>query len=277
MTLTYTLRSSGHTGKDEGRGARGSNAIIGDADVMVSISGDVVRTATIVKANDSPEGPLFSFKSSNYEFGVDEDGDPITVNIVTGEVCEPHLDRKVDRAKLPKAAIIALRALTEVVDDWGSSLRLLMKFQPMWKLACPRFQCGAKTGLQARNLFIRRRKGPTTSLQARDRASDFRQSRRILGRVRMANHLMEHDAERRTPLKGCVGFVRREIHERCSLLSLVRPNCSPTCILTRHNLAISNSSWQWSEMCWGPRPGMPCCFVPAPLLLMERQTQEATG
>jgi hypothetical protein len=44
-------------------GARGSNAILGDVDVMVEISGDIIRTATVTKANDMPEGPLFSFKS----------------------------------------------------------------------------------------------------------------------------------------------------------------------------------------------------------------------
>lgn len=73
----------GHTGKDESRGARGSNALLGDVDLMVTISGDTVKTATVTKANDAPEGPLFSFKSEIHEFGPDEDGDPITVNVVT--------------------------------------------------------------------------------------------------------------------------------------------------------------------------------------------------
>jgi hypothetical protein len=75
----------GHTGKDETRGSRGSNAILGDADVMVTISGDEIKTATVTKANDMPEGPLFSFKSETHDFGTDEDGDPITVNIVSSE------------------------------------------------------------------------------------------------------------------------------------------------------------------------------------------------
>jgi hypothetical protein len=75
----------GHTGKDEGRGARGSNALLGDVDVMVTISGDELKTATVTKANDMPEGPLFSFKSELHEFGTDQDGDPITVNIVSSE------------------------------------------------------------------------------------------------------------------------------------------------------------------------------------------------
>lgn len=84
----------GHTGKDEGRGMRGSNAALGDVDVMVGISGDDIRTATVTKANDAPEGPLFSFKSEVHEFGHDEDGDPITVNVVSSEAVpaqSPHL------------------------------------------------------------------------------------------------------------------------------------------------------------------------------------------
>jgi hypothetical protein len=72
----------GHTGKDETRGARGSNAILGDVDLMVTISGDNVRTVTVTKANDAPEGVLFSFTSEVHEFGFDEDGDPIVVNVV---------------------------------------------------------------------------------------------------------------------------------------------------------------------------------------------------
>ena len=33
-----------------------------------------------------PEGPLFSFKSELHEFGIDEDGDPITVNVVSDDM-----------------------------------------------------------------------------------------------------------------------------------------------------------------------------------------------
>jgi AAA domain len=74
----------GHTGKNEERGARGSNALDGHVDLMVALVGDSgIKTATITKANDAPEGPLFSFKSEVFDFGEDEDGDPITVNVVS--------------------------------------------------------------------------------------------------------------------------------------------------------------------------------------------------
>ena len=62
----------GHTGKNVDLGARGSNAILGDVDVMVTISGESIHTATVTKANDAPEGALFSFESEVFEFERDE-------------------------------------------------------------------------------------------------------------------------------------------------------------------------------------------------------------
>jgi hypothetical protein len=74
----------GHTGKNEERGARGSNALDGHVDVMVALVGDGgIKTANVTKANDAADGPLFSFKSEVFDFGEDEDGDPITVNVVS--------------------------------------------------------------------------------------------------------------------------------------------------------------------------------------------------
>ena len=62
---------------------------------MVTIGGDEIKTATVTKANDAPEGPLFSFKSEVHDFGTDEDGDPITVNIVSSEeVSDTACDRE---------------------------------------------------------------------------------------------------------------------------------------------------------------------------------------
>lgn len=109
----------GHTGKDESRGSRGSNAIIGDVDVMVTISGDIIRTATVTKANDFPEGSLFSFKSDIHEFGTDEDGDPVTVNVVSSDTIEPSAAQPRKGKKLPNAALICQRALHEAIIDSG--------------------------------------------------------------------------------------------------------------------------------------------------------------
>jgi hypothetical protein len=109
----------GHTGKDEARGARGSNAILGDVDVMVTISGDDIRTATVTKANDAPEGPLFSFKSDVHEFGHDEDGDPITVNVVSSEMVDATQSATHRRDKWPKGLKLVHESITTALIDGG--------------------------------------------------------------------------------------------------------------------------------------------------------------
>jgi AAA domain-containing protein len=76
----------GHTGKDESRGERGSNARLGDVDLLVQISGDNIKTATVKKANDQAGGPLTSFQLEPFDFGADEDGDPIRTFILSQDV-----------------------------------------------------------------------------------------------------------------------------------------------------------------------------------------------
>lgn len=115
----------GHTGKDETRGSRGSNAILGDVDVMVTIGGSEIKTATVAKANDMPEGPLFSFKSDVHEFGLDEDGDPITVNIVSADELSPQDAAKPTEPKLSTNQRVMYRLLVEAgaagltVEAWN--------------------------------------------------------------------------------------------------------------------------------------------------------------
>jgi hypothetical protein len=59
---------------------------------MVMLSGNIIKTATVEKANDAPEGPLFSFQSERFEFGVDEDGDTVSVNILAAsEISAPRV------------------------------------------------------------------------------------------------------------------------------------------------------------------------------------------
>jgi hypothetical protein len=118
-----------HTGKDVSRGTRGSNAQPGDFDLEVTISGDIVRTATANKRNDGPEGALFSFGSELYDFGADEDGDPITVNIVSSE--EVHVSQVTTHRgpKLTENQEAMLRLLRDAGsqgltgDDWNTKAR----------------------------------------------------------------------------------------------------------------------------------------------------------
>jgi hypothetical protein len=75
----------GHTGKDESRGPRGSNAHLGDIDLMIQISGDKIKTARVTAANDQSERVVARFQAELVDVGVDEDGVVETVAIVSNE------------------------------------------------------------------------------------------------------------------------------------------------------------------------------------------------
>jgi hypothetical protein len=104
----------GHTGKDESRGARGSNAHVGDVDVMVQISGETIKVARVIKGNDQPERTVAQFKFEAFELGRDEDGEPITTAIVTTETLDEPIGTQPaesSKRKLPPKPQAALRAL----------------------------------------------------------------------------------------------------------------------------------------------------------------------
>jgi len=108
----------GHTGKDETRGHRGSNAHLGDVDLEITISGDIAKTATITKANDQQEGPLTTYSLETYSFGRDEDGDPITTSIVSADIPEREA-KSSQKRKLSDRQKIAVDALTEALISHG--------------------------------------------------------------------------------------------------------------------------------------------------------------
>lgn len=86
----------GHTGKDETRGSRGSNAGQGDNDVEFQISKDGdIKAVAINKANELPEGPLMRFRMEPYDTGLkDQDGDKIEVWIPGSEmIAAPKIEK----------------------------------------------------------------------------------------------------------------------------------------------------------------------------------------
>ena len=108
----------GHTGKDESRGARGSNAHLGDVDIMVQIGGDGIKFAEVVKANDAPLGVIAQFKLVPFEVGRDVDGDFIGIAIVAADqinITRSALAKKKDRLTEKQRA--ALRALNDTIAD----------------------------------------------------------------------------------------------------------------------------------------------------------------
>jgi len=83
-----TVALVGHTGKDESRGQRGSNAAPGDFDVHTQISGEDTKVATVIKANDLPCGPLFAYRMHKVVLGHNDDGDEISPWILDREEAE---------------------------------------------------------------------------------------------------------------------------------------------------------------------------------------------
>lgn len=105
----------GHTGKDESRGARGSNAHLGDVDMLVQISvTGSVRTATINKINDGMDGVLTRFGVVPVTLGNDEDGDAITTAIVADAV-----PVAASRAGLNRTQTRAMDLLDRVLAEAG--------------------------------------------------------------------------------------------------------------------------------------------------------------
>jgi AAA domain len=108
----------GHTGKDESKGERGSNARLADVDVLVHLKGDTIKTAVVTKANDQPLDILTSFRLEPFDFGLDEDGDPFRTYILSDEI---FTATAADRA-LNDRQRLAMEALAEVVLAHGVNL-----------------------------------------------------------------------------------------------------------------------------------------------------------
>src|SRR5215472_19053804 len=111
------IATIGHTGKDESRGERGSNAKLADVDLQVQLTGETTRSAIVKKGNDQPEGLVTAFRLEPYEFDQDEDGDPFRTFIVSGDDIS---DAAVTTSgRLSNRQQLALEALAEVVLNHG--------------------------------------------------------------------------------------------------------------------------------------------------------------
>jgi len=107
----------GHTGKDESKGERGSNARLADVDLQVQIAGDTIKTVHVTKANDQPEGDLTGFKLEPFDFATDDDGAPFRTYILDREAYAT--ERGTRRQKLSDKQVLALRSLADVMLSRG--------------------------------------------------------------------------------------------------------------------------------------------------------------
>jgi hypothetical protein len=111
-----------HTPIEGSERMRGHGALLGAIDTTVHVvkAHDLTRTATVIKANDSEEGEQIAFTLESIVTGVDEEGNETTSPVVFYVSDGPQAARKPKgQAKMPKAAQIALRALTEALDEQG--------------------------------------------------------------------------------------------------------------------------------------------------------------
>jgi len=109
----------GHTGKREERGARGSNAHLADADLMVQIAeAGHIKVAKVIKGNDTPERELTAYSLEVVELARDEDGEPETTTIVSSGTAQRTTSRRNGRA-LPELPEAAFRALRECIGAEG--------------------------------------------------------------------------------------------------------------------------------------------------------------
>jgi hypothetical protein len=117
--VSIHIATVGHTGKDESRGERGSNAKQGDIDLEVQISGEgTIKSAVVTKANDQPLGPLTSFQLEPFDFGPDEDGDPFRTYIVAKEIIAGAVSKK----PLNDKQQLGIEALAEAILKHGIDL-----------------------------------------------------------------------------------------------------------------------------------------------------------
>jgi len=154
-----------HSGKDEGRGARGHSLLRAAADTEIEVTKSElsgVATAEVVKQRDRLGGDKFSFKLEPLEIGQDEDGATITSCIVVATDKPADMPKKVN---LPKAAVIALKALAEAVDDQGkpsttgapqipSGAKVVS--QDAWRLQSYRRGISSSEGARAKQVAFKR-------------------------------------------------------------------------------------------------------------------------
>jgi hypothetical protein len=105
-----------HSGKDAGKGARGSTAIKGRVDVEIEvIRCDNGREASVSKLRDQEDGAAFGFKLLTIPLSMDDEGEVIDSCVVE------HSDEPVVRDKKAKGAVqrMVLDAVRDMYDLGG--------------------------------------------------------------------------------------------------------------------------------------------------------------
>ena len=103
-----------HMPLDGGERMRGHGALLGAMDTTVHIvKADRIRTATVVKANDSEEGASIAFTLESVTIGVDSDGIETTAPIVVPADASTEKASTSPKQKMSDRQRLALKALTD--------------------------------------------------------------------------------------------------------------------------------------------------------------------
>jgi hypothetical protein len=119
-----------HTGKDESKGARGSNSQLGDVDLMIQISGEgAIKVATVTAANDQAEGELTRFRGEVVTLRQDEDGDNVTAMILSTDTCQSGEEVEA-KTQLSANDRRALTMLVTAINEAGQPAPTSAHFPP---------------------------------------------------------------------------------------------------------------------------------------------------
>jgi hypothetical protein len=110
-----------HSGHDQSR-PRGHSSLTAAVEVQIAVKrgGDLEIIASIELAKDMAEGTQIFSRMKPMEVGTDLDGDPLYAFVVVEAEASTVRQSATRAGRLPKAASIALRALTEAVLEQGA-------------------------------------------------------------------------------------------------------------------------------------------------------------
>ena len=106
-----------HSGKNERKGARGSSALLGAVDVMISVAKDTADFIRVTneKQKGDEEFPPVSLALTVVKIGITEDGKPVTSCVLEARTLDDLLQLRPAQA-VNKNHVAALRALQAVGD-----------------------------------------------------------------------------------------------------------------------------------------------------------------
>jgi hypothetical protein len=111
-----------HSGKDIGRGSRGSSVLPAAVDVNISVTKNwKISTVELEKQRDGETGSICSFTLKVIDLGLDEDKDPTTSCVVEIEGEPGKRTAKKSQPRLNSAAKIALQALHKAINEAGQN------------------------------------------------------------------------------------------------------------------------------------------------------------